>query len=103
MTSESVQDYSGLFPDTRPRDRVGRIQPSNPFRDASTLFKIAPGLAQQFKRRVPDRFVEADGLNCACGDYVELRQNCVTACSEECGRMFLMLAVGEVLVAGSPS
>jgi hypothetical protein len=89
--------------DYRPRDRLGRRQPRQIFRDALFLLRTFPALAQAFETRVPAEYVEPGEVRCTCGQTTPILVNSIKPCIGDCGRNFLRVSADEVRVAREPA
>ena len=74
--------------DDRPRDRLNRLEPRNPFKDPRVLMKALPGLAEQFRTQVPDSL-----LHPACD--IQARVEGVRVACAQCGSETRVIAVGD--------
>lgn len=74
--------------DDRPRDRLNRLEPRNPFKDPRVLMRALPGLAEQFRVQVPDSLLHA-----ACD--VERRVEGVRVACAMCGSGTRVVPVGD--------
>ncbi len=84
-----------VVPPGRDLDLLGRQVPRNPFRGkAGLVLALRMGMAAQFEKRVPERFVTyvlASGVAvaCACGEVVPIDVGEVVECPGGCERWFL--------------
>jgi len=80
----------------RPYDRLGHAVPRNPFTEPSFTLGLFTrwGIAQHFKRTVPEEYLRGAGVLCVCGALTVLEVGEVTLCSGPCRRAFLRTEVG---------
>jgi hypothetical protein len=73
--------------DYRHKDRLGRLEPRNPFGDAALIFTAFPQVLAAFDTDVPASHCRPDGVACVCGESVRLTPAKISKC--KCGRYFI--------------
>jgi hypothetical protein len=82
----------------RRHDRLGRVQPRNPFADTMVLIRAFPEVALAFEKgkRVPASYITEGGVRCRCGSRTPLSRGMIAECAGKCGRWFCRVGRDDV-------
>lgn len=71
-------------------DGLGRLVPRNPLAGRQGLvWLLQLGLAEQFRRKVPDTHTLGPWVLCRCGELVAVDAETVVCCPQTCGQWYL--------------